>query len=61
MDGFVRTIGSGIVGFIEGAFDAVGGVLRGLFGAANQALPGGMLFVVLFIVALFAAWTLAKR
>jgi hypothetical protein len=61
MGGFVDSVGDGITGLVAGAFDVIGDTLRGLVNAGNQALPGGMLFVVAFIVAVIGAWTLAKR
>jgi hypothetical protein len=61
MGGFVDSVGDGITGLVAGAFDVIGDTLRGLVNAGNQALPGGMLFVIAFIVAVIGAWTLAKR
>jgi hypothetical protein len=61
MGGLVQTVGNGIVGLVSGAFDAIGAVLRDLVGAGDRALPGGILWVVIFIVAVIGAWTLAKR
>ena len=61
MGGLVQTVGNGIVGLVSGAFDAIGGVLRGLVNAGNQALPSGLFWVVLFLLAVFGAWTFAKR
>jgi hypothetical protein len=42
MDGFRAVDRPGITGLIEGAFDAIGAVLRGMVNAGNQALPGGL-------------------
>jgi hypothetical protein len=61
MGGFVQAIGDGITGLIAGAFDTIGGVLRGMVAAGDRALPAGLLWVVLFVLAVGAAWTLAKR
>ena len=61
MDGFVRSVGQGIAGLIEGAFDVIGGVLRGMVNAGNQALPGGVFVVLVFVLLVVGAWTLAKR
>jgi hypothetical protein len=61
MDGFANAIGDGITGLVAGAFAAIGGTLRGLVGAADRALPGGLLLVVVFVVLVALAWTLAKR
>ena len=61
MDGLIRSVGNGIASLIEGAFDAIGAALRGIVNAADQALPGGILFVVVFVALLGGAWFLAKR
>lgn len=61
VDGFIRNVGNGITGLVGGAFDFIGDSLRGMVGAANDALPGGMLLVVVFVILVFAAWQLAKR
>ncbi len=61
MDGLIRSVGDGISSLMAGAFAAIGAALRGIVAAADQALPGGLLFVVVFIALLFGAWTLAKR
>jgi hypothetical protein len=61
VDGFTRTVGDGITGLVGGAFRFIGDVLRGMVDAADRALPGGMLFVVAFVVAVVVAWQFAKR
>ena len=61
MDGLGRSVGNGITGFVAGAFDTIGDVLRGMVHAGNQALPGGLFWVVVFVVLAGTAWTLAKR
>ena len=61
MGGLIQSVGDGITGLVAGAFDAIGAALRGIVDAGNQALPGGLLWVVVFVVAVGAAWTLAKR
>ena len=61
MDGLGRAVGNGIVGLVGGAMDAIGGALRGIVNAGNNALPNGLFWVVLFVVLLFGAWTLVKR
>lgn len=61
MDGLAGAVGNGISGLVSGAFDAIGAALRGIVDAGNQALPAGLFWVVLLIVAVGAAWTLAKR
>jgi hypothetical protein len=61
VDGFVLAIGQGITGFIRGAFTIIGETLRGVVDAADRALPGGILFVVVFVVLVLAAWNFAKR
>jgi hypothetical protein len=61
MDGLVQSVGDGVTGLIAGAFDTIGAALRGMVNAGNEALPGGLFFVALFVVALGGAWVLAKR
>lgn len=61
MDGLGRAVGNGITGLVAGAFDAIGGALRGIVNAGNQALPGGLFWAVIFVVLVVGAWTLAKR
>ena len=61
MDGLIRSVGDGITGLISGAFDAIGAALRGIVNAGNQALPYGLFWLVIFVLVLAAAWTLAKR
>lgn len=61
MDGLGQSVGNGITGLVAGAFDTIGGALRGMVHAGNQALPGGLFWVVVFVVLAGTAWTLAKR
>jgi len=61
MGGLAQSVGNGITGMVGGAFDFIGSSLRGIVNAAEMALPGGMLFVVVFFVLLFAGWNLIKR
>ncbi len=61
MDGLGRSVGNGITGLVAGAFDVIGDALRGIVNAGNQALPGGLFWVVIFAVLVAAGWTLAKR
>jgi hypothetical protein len=61
MDGLGRAVGNGITGLVAGAFDAIGSGLRGVVDAGERALPNGLLWVVVFIVLVASAWTLAKR
>ena len=61
MGDFIQAIGSGISGLVSGAFDVIGGTLRGMVASADAALPGGMLAVVVFVGLVVGAWTLAKR
>jgi hypothetical protein len=61
MGDFIQSIGNGIVGLVSGALMAIGDSLRGIVGAADAALPGGMLAVVVFVALLIGAWALAKR
>jgi hypothetical protein len=46
---------------MAGTFAAIGGALRGIVAAGNAALPGGLFWALLFVLAVGAAWTLAKR
>jgi hypothetical protein len=61
MDGFVRSVGDGITGLVSGAFDVIGATLRGLVDAGNQALPGGLFVVVVFVIVVVVGWNFAKR
>jgi Flp pilus assembly pilin Flp len=61
MDGLGRAVGDGITGLVAGAFDAIGGALRGIVNAGNQVLPNGLFWVVIFVVLVAGGWTLAKR
>ncbi len=61
MSGLIDSVGNGITGLVAGAFDAIGAALRGIVNAGNQALPGGLLWAVIFVVLVATAWTLAKR
>lgn len=55
------TIGDGITGLVAGAFAAIGGALRGMVAAGNQALPGGLFYLLLFVIVVVVGWNLAKR
>jgi hypothetical protein len=61
MDGLLRSVGNGITGLVAGAFDAIGGALRGMVDAGNRALPAGVFFGLLFVIVLIVGWNLAKR
>jgi hypothetical protein len=61
MDELGRTVGDGITGLVGGAFEVIGDALRGIVAAGERALPGGLLWVVVFLVLVVGAWTLAKR
>jgi hypothetical protein len=61
MDGLGRSVGDGITGLVAGAFDVIGGALRGIVNAGNQALPGGLFWVLIFVLLVAGGWTLAKR
>jgi hypothetical protein len=61
VDGFVQAIGQGIAGFVEGSFAVAGNAVRGIVGALNAVLPGGLLGAVVFVVLLVAAWKLTTR
>ena len=61
MGGLIDSVGDGITGLVAGAFDTVGGVLRGMVDAGNRALPSGLFWVVLFLLLVAGAWTFAKR
>jgi len=61
MDGLGGSVGQGISGLIGGAFDAIGAALRGIVAAGERALPGGLLWTVIFVLLVLAAWTLARR
>ncbi len=61
MDGLGRAVGDGITGLVAGAFSVIGGALRSIVDAGHQALPGGLLWVVVFVAVAFVGWNLAKR
>ena len=61
MDGLAGSVGKGISGLVAGAFDAIGAALRGIGDAGERALPGGLLWAIVFVVLVAGAWTLAKR
>ena len=61
MGGLVDSVGNGISGLVQGAFDAIGAALRGIVNAGNQALPSGLFWVIIFVLLVAGAWTLAKR
>jgi len=61
MDGLGRAVGNGITGLVGGAFDAIGGALRGIVDAGERALPNGLLWAVIFVLLVVGAWTLVKR
>ena len=57
----LRSVGNGITSLVSGAFDAIGAALRGIYHAAQVALPGGLLFVVVFVGLAAGGWFLIKR
>ena len=61
MEDLGQTVGNGITGLVGGAFDAIGAALRGLVAEGERVLPNGLLWVVLFVLLVIGAWTLAKR
>ena len=61
MDDLGRTVGNGITGLVGGAFDAIGGALRGIVAEGERVLPGGLLWAVIFVLLVIGAWTFAKR
>ncbi|HYH92933.1 MAG TPA: hypothetical protein VD763_07225 [Candidatus Saccharimonadales bacterium] len=61
MDGLVGAVGNGITSLVAGAYQAIGAALRGIVNAGNQALPSGLFWVLIFLLLVIGAWTLAKR
>ena len=61
MGGLIQSVGNGIVGLVGGAFEFIGSALRGIVRALETALPGGLLFVVVFVVLFVVGWNLIKR
>ena len=61
MEDLGRTVGNGITGLVGGAFDAIGAALRGLVAEGERVLPNCLLWVVIFVLLVIGAWTLAKR
>jgi hypothetical protein len=58
---FIQSIGQGIGGMFAGSLAFIGESLRGIAGALDRALPGGLLAAAVFVVLLIGAWQLAKR
>jgi hypothetical protein len=50
MDGLGESVGQGISGLIAGAFAAIGAALRGMVAAGERAVPGGLLWAVIFVL-----------
>ena len=61
MDGLGRAVGDGVTGLVAGAFDVIGGTLRGMFDAGDRALPGGLFLAVVFVIVAIIGWNLVKR
>lgn len=61
MGEFIQLIGGGISGLVTGALRGIGDALRGMVNAAESVLPGGLLWVVVFVALVLVGWTLAKR
>jgi hypothetical protein len=61
MDGLSRSVGDGIGSLVSTAFDTIGGTLRFIVASANEALPGGLLPLVVFSGLASLAWFLARR
>jgi high-affinity Fe2+/Pb2+ permease len=57
----IDTIGGGIVGLIEAAFNTIGGFLRGLVGEAQSLAPVPIIVIIGFVVLVVLAWNLARR
>jgi hypothetical protein len=61
MDGLIQSVGNGIVGLIEGAFDTIGGIVRGVVGEMQALAPIPLIILVGFVVLGVLAWNLARR
>ena len=61
MDGLIGAVGDGITSLLAGTFGAIGAALQRRRGLSQPAPAGGLLWVVVFILLAFGAWTLAKR
>jgi len=61
MDQLGGSVGEGIGGLIGGAFDAIGGALRGVVAEGERVLPNGLLWAVIFVVLVAIAWSFARR
>lgn len=46
MDSLSQSVGNGIASLVATAFDTIGGTLRFIVGSANEAIPGGLLSLV---------------
>jgi hypothetical protein len=60
VDGLSRSVGNGVGSIVSTAFDAIGGTIRFMIASANEALPGGLLPLVVLggLAALF--WFLRR-
>jgi hypothetical protein len=54
-------VGNGVGSVVSTAFDTIGGTLRFMVASANEALPGGLLPLVVFGGLASLAWFLARR
>ena len=61
MEGLGNLVGNGITSLASAAVDVISSTVRAIFGTAQSMLPGGMLFVIGFVVALGLLWWFAKR
>jgi Flp pilus assembly pilin Flp len=61
MDGLVVSVGNGIASLMTGVYTAIGNALRGIVNAGNHALPYGLFWVLIVVLLVIGAWTLAKR
>jgi hypothetical protein len=61
VDGLGRAVGDGVTGLVAGAFDVIGGTLRGMFDAGDRALSGGLFLAVVFVIVAIVGWNLVKR
>jgi fructose-specific phosphotransferase system IIC component len=59
--GLLQNLGQAIAGLIEGVVRAFGAAVQAVFGAFQSILPGILLPVVAFVVAVVVFWQLIKR
>jgi hypothetical protein len=60
VDGLSRSVGNGIGSLVSTAFETIGGTIRFMVASANEALPGGLLPLVVIGSLAGLAWFLRR-